>query len=107
MADWVDVAKLEEFDDGTVRVVALDDGREVAVFNVGGRFYAIQDRCSHEEEALSWGVVEGDEVICPRHGARFSLVTGAALTPPACEPVACFAVRVEGGVVQVDAASAR
>lgn len=107
MADWVDVAKLDEFGDGTVRIVALDDGREVAVFNVGGRFYAIQDRCSHEEEALSWGVVEGDEVICPRHGARFSLVTGAALTPPACEPVASFAVRVEGGVVQVDAASAR
>lgn len=106
MTAWIDVAKLEEFDDGTVRVVALDDGREVAVFKVGGRFYAIEDRCSHEEENLSWGVVEGDEVICPRHGARFSLVTGAALTPPACEPVATFAVRVEGGVVQVAAASA-
>ncbi|MBD5805393.1 3-phenylpropionate/cinnamic acid dioxygenase ferredoxin subunit [Azoarcus sp. Aa7] len=107
MADWVDVAKVDEFGDGTVRVVALEDGREVAVFNVGGRYYAIEDRCSHEEEALSWGVVEGDEVICPRHGARFSLVTGAALTLPACEPVANFAVRVEAGVVQVDTASAR
>lgn len=106
MVDWVDVAKLADFGDGTVRVVVLGDGREVAVFNVGGRFYAIEDRCSHEEEALSWGAVEGDEVICPRHGARFSLVTGAALTPPACEPVATFAVRVEGGVVQVAAASA-
>ncbi|WP_050416386.1 non-heme iron oxygenase ferredoxin subunit [Azoarcus sp. CIB] len=107
MADWVDVAKVDDFTDGTVRVVVLEDGREVAVFNVGGRYYAIEDRCSHEEEALSWGVVEGDEVICPRHGARFSLVTGAALTPPACEPVVTFAVRVEAGVVQVAAASAR
>ncbi|MCC4117767.1 non-heme iron oxygenase ferredoxin subunit [Aromatoleum toluclasticum] len=106
-AEWVDVAKVADFADGTVRVVALEDGREVAVFNVGGRFYAIEDRCSHEEEALSWGVTEGDEVICPRHGARFSLVTGAALTPPACEPVATFAVRVEGGIVQVGAAPAR
>lgn len=107
MVDWENVAKVDDFADGTVRVVALEDGREVAVFNVGGRYYAIEDRCSHEEEALSWGVVEGDEVICPRHGARFSLVTGAALTPPACEPVATFAVRVEGGVVQVAVASAR
>ena len=48
-------------------------------------------------------MVEGEEVICPRHGARFSLVTGAALTPPAYEPVATFPVRVEEGVVQVDA----
>lgn len=106
MAEWLDVAKADDFADGTVRVVALEDGREVAVFNVGGRFLAIEDRCSHEDEVLSWGVVEGEEVTCPRHGSRFSLVTGAALTPPACEPVATFAVRVEGGVVQVDAASA-
>jgi len=69
----------------------------------GGRYHAIEDLCSHEAEALSWGVVEGEEVICPRHGARFSLVTGAALTPPAYEPVAVFPVRVEEGVVQVDA----
>ncbi|NMG46191.1 Rieske 2Fe-2S domain-containing protein [Aromatoleum toluvorans] len=106
MAEWLDVAQADDFADGTVRVVALEDGREVAVFNVAGRFLAIEDRCSHEDEVLSWGVVEGEEVTCPRHGSRFSLVTGAALTPPACEPVATFAVRVEGGVVQVDAASA-
>lgn len=105
MAEWVDVAKVDDFADGTVRVVTLADGRDVAVFSVGGRFHAIEDRCSHEDEVLSWGVVEGEEVICPRHGSRFSLVTGAALTLPACEPVATFAVRVEGGVVQVEAAS--
>jgi len=45
--------------------------------------------------------VEGEEIVCPRHGARFSLVTGAALSPPACEAVATFAVRVEDGVVKV------
>jgi len=102
MAQWLDVAAVDDFPDGTVRVIALDDGREVAVFNVGGRYYAIEDRCSHEEEVLSWGVVEGEEIVCPRHGAHFSLCTGAALSPPAYEPVATFPVRVEGGIVQID-----
>lgn len=102
MAQWLDVAAADDFPEGTVRVVALEDGREVAVFNVGGHYYAIEDRCSHEEECLSWGVTEGEEIICPRHGAHFSLVTGAALSPPAYEPVATFPVRVEGGIVQID-----
>lgn len=101
MPRWTDVAAVDEIDDGTARVVELDDGRQVAVFRVGGDFYAIEDRCSHEDENLSWGVVEGEEVICPRHGARFSLRSGAALTPPAYEPVATFEVRIEDGRVQV------
>ena len=102
MSEWVDVAAVADFAEESARVVELDDGREVAVFNAGGRFFAIEDRCSHEDEALSWGVVEGEEVVCPRHGARFSLVSGAALSPPAYEPVATFPVRVENGMVQVD-----
>jgi len=106
MAKWLDVASIDDFPDGAVRVVDLDDGRQIAVFNVGGRFRAIEDRCSHEDENLSWGVVEGDEIVCPRHGAHFSLVTGEALSPPAYEPVATFPVRVEGGSVQIDADAA-
>jgi 3-phenylpropionate/trans-cinnamate dioxygenase ferredoxin subunit len=102
MSEWVDVVVVADFAEGSARVVELDDGRQVAVFNAGGRFYAIEDRCSHEDEALSWGVVEGEEVVCPRHGARFSLASGAALSPPAYEPVATFPVRVENGMVQVD-----
>ena len=102
MAHWRDVAAVDDFPEGTVRVVALDDGRDIAVFNVGGRYYAIEDRCSHEDEVLSWGVTVRDEVVCPRHGSHFSLVTGAALSPPAYEPIATFPVRVEAGVVQVD-----
>lgn len=101
MTYWVDVAAVEEFPMGSVRVVDLDDGRQVAVFNVAGCFRAIEDMCSHEAENLSWGTVEGEEVVCPRHGARFSLATGAALSPPAYEPVATFPVRVEGGIVQI------
>lgn len=100
MENWVDVAPAADFPPGTARTADLD-GTAVAVFHVGGGYHAIEDLCSHEAEPLSGGAVEGEEVICPRHGARFCLRTGAALSPPAYEPVAVFPVRVEGGMVQV------
>ncbi len=100
MADWTTVAPIAEFPSGTVRTVVLA-GVTVAVFNVDGRYYALEDCCSHEGEALSLGAVAGLEVICPRHQARFSLVSGEALAPPAYEPVASFPLRLEAGMVQV------
>lgn len=100
VSDWTDVAPADEIAPGEFKVVDLDALR-VAVFNVGGEFYAIEDRCSHDDGELTGGVVEGCEVMCPRHGAKFDLRTGEALTAPAYEPVETFPVRVEGGVVQV------
>jgi 3-phenylpropionate/trans-cinnamate dioxygenase ferredoxin subunit len=100
MSEWVDIAAEADFPPGTFRTVDVE-GVPIAVFNVGGHYYAIEDVCTHEAETLSYGRVEGLEITCPRHEARFSLVTGAALSPPAYEPVATFPVRVEGGVVQV------
>lgn len=100
MDDWTDVAAVSDFPPGSCRT--LDVGATpVAVFNVGGEYHAIEDRCTHAAETLSTGRVEGTEVICPRHHARFSLQTGAALSPPAWEPVATFPVRVADGRVQV------
>lgn len=98
--DWTDVAPVADFPSGAVRSVDVE-GTAIAVFNLAGRYYALEDMCSHEAEPLSGGLVEGEEVICPRHGAHFSIVTGAALSPPAYEPVATFPVRVEAGMVQV------
>ncbi|MDP2883058.1 MAG: non-heme iron oxygenase ferredoxin subunit [Azonexus sp.] len=100
MIEWTDVAAEAEFLPGSCRRVEVD-GVEMAVFNVDGRFYAIEDLCSHESETLSNGQLNGLEITCPRHQARFSLVTGEALSPPAYEPVATFPVRVEKGRVQV------
>jgi len=97
---WVDVAAVAELVPGTCCTVEAD-GVFIVVLNVDGKFYAIEDCCSHEEEYLSTGQLEGHEIICPRHGARFSIITGAALSEPAEEPVATFPVRVENGVVQV------
>lgn len=100
MSTWVNVAPREEFPPGAFRSIEID-GTEVAVFNLGGTFYAIENVCTHDGGTLSGGTVEGEQVICPRHGARFSIITGQALGPPAYEPVAIFPVRLENGMVQV------
>ncbi|HEY2928908.1 Rieske (2Fe-2S) protein [Piscinibacter sp.] len=100
MAEWVDVARVEDFPPDTVRTLEIE-GTAIAVFNLNGHYYAIEDICSHEAETLSDGEVAGEEIICPRHGAHFSILTGAALSPPAYEPVATFPVRVDGGMVTV------
>ncbi|MFC5475641.1 non-heme iron oxygenase ferredoxin subunit [Paraherbaspirillum soli] len=100
MADWVDVTPAQELLPGQFRTVDVD-GVQIAVFNVAGKYYAIEDVCTHDGGILTGGSVDGDEVICPRHGAHFSIKTGDALGPPAYEPVAIFPVRVEQGMVQV------
>ena len=100
MTDWTDVAPAEEIAPGDYKVVDIDDAL-IAVFNVDGEFYAIEDVCTHDYETLTGGCIEGDEIICPRHGARFNIKTGEALTPPAYEAVATLPVRIENGMVQV------
>lgn len=100
MATWIDVAPAAEFPPGSCRIVDIGTS-SIAVFNVAGTYYAIEDLCSHEAETLSDGLVEGCEIVCPRHAARFSLISGAALAPPAFEPIATFRVRIEAGMVQV------
>lgn len=100
MSDWIDVDKVEAFGAGEMRTVDADD-TEILVINLDGEYFAIEDMCSHEEEPLSGGCIEGDKISCPRHDAHFSIRTGEALTPPAYEPVATFPVRVENGMVQV------
>ncbi|SOE63631.1 3-phenylpropionate/trans-cinnamate dioxygenase ferredoxin subunit [Burkholderia sp. D7] len=100
MSDWVDVAAIEAFPPGAVRRVDVD-GVQVAVFNLDGTYYAIEDLCPHDGGVLTGGVVEDGAVVCPRHGARFCIRTGKVLAPPAYEDVATFAVCVDGGHVKV------
>src|SRR5688572_16354979 len=100
MSDWVTVARLEELKPGEFRT-ADADGTRVVVFNIGGELYAIEDVCTHDGGQLTGGHVEGDQIVCPRHGARFCVRTGEALTAPAYEPTAKFPVRVESGEIQV------
>ncbi|BCG05144.1 benzene 1,2-dioxygenase ferredoxin (plasmid) [Paraburkholderia sp. PGU19] len=100
MSAWVDVAAMTDFPPGSVRSVDVD-GAQVAVFNLDGTCYGIEDTCPHDGGILTGGAVEGDVVVCPRHGARFCIRTGRVLAPPAYEDLAVFPVRVEAGIVQV------
>lgn len=98
--DWLDVTGVEDLLPGAYEVVETDD-LILAVFNLDGEFFAIEDICTHDGEELTGGPVDGDQIICPRHGARFCLRTGKALTPPAYEDLPTFPVRVRDGRVEV------
>jgi len=95
---WIPVAPAASVAAGDYAQIEID-GALVAVFNVHGTFYAIEDVCTHDGGELAGGEVHGFQIECPRHGARFDLRTGAVLCPPAYEPVAKFPVKVASGSV--------
>jgi 3-phenylpropionate/trans-cinnamate dioxygenase ferredoxin subunit len=73
----------------------------VVVFNIAGDFYAIDDVCTHDNGPLGEGEVEGHEIICPRHGARFDIRTGEVLSLPAVKGVTSYPVRTRDGMVEI------
>lgn len=100
MSDWIDVAPADDFEPGDFRITDFGD-IEIAVINVDGEFFAIEDVCTHDGGELTGGVIIGDQIECPRHGARFCIRTGVVLAPPAYEDISIFPCRVENGIVQV------
>jgi len=100
MSDWVTVCRADELAPGEHRIADVD-GAQVAVFNLDGEFFAIEDVCTHDGGVLTGGPIQGGEIVCPRHGARFCIRTGEALSAPAFEATAKFPVRVEAELVQV------
>ncbi len=95
------VAKLSEIAPGTTRRVVLNSV-EILLCNVDGKIYAIEDVCTHDGGPLDQGTLEGECVVCPRHGATFDVRTGDALTLPAVIPLMTFDVTVQGDDVFVD-----
>jgi len=100
VSDWVRVARADEIVPGSYRVADVD-GQMVAVFNLAGTYYAIEDTCTHDGGSLTGGDIVGEEIVCPRHGARFDIRTGDVTAPPATEPVYVFPVRLREGIVEV------
>jgi nitrite reductase/ring-hydroxylating ferredoxin subunit len=91
---FIPVAKIGDVAPGTViRVEAA--GQPIALFNLGGSFYATEEICTHAYASLAEGFVVDDTVECPLHGATFSIRTGEALSAPATEPLKTYPVRVE------------
>ncbi|MBV8157570.1 MAG: bifunctional 3-phenylpropionate/cinnamic acid dioxygenase ferredoxin subunit [Dyella sp.] len=88
--------------DGEALKVQVPD-RVIALFNVGGAYFAIDDRCSHGNASMSDGYVEDDATVeCPLHAARFCLKTGAALCQPATDPLRTYPVSIGDGLVYID-----
>jgi 3-phenylpropionate/trans-cinnamate dioxygenase ferredoxin component len=100
MSDWIAVIDQAALAEGGNVVIDVD-GTDVAVFKIDGEFYAIEDVCTHDGAEIASGELDGDEIVCPRHGARFCVKTGAVTAPPAYEAISCFPVRIENGQVQV------
>jgi len=101
MGSLKSVAKKKDIAPGTGILVTVD-GKEIAVFNSNGSFYAIDNACTHVGGSLSEGPLEGNAVVCPWHGAMFDLTNGQVLNGPASEGVCCYQVKVEGEDIQIE-----
>ena len=103
MPETITVCPIEDLPPGAMRLVEWEDV-EIGVFNCGGTYYAIEDRCSHDDGPLAEGELDEADctVECPRHGARFDLRTGKPLTLPAYVPVDTFPVVVDDDVIKLE-----
>jgi 3-phenylpropionate/trans-cinnamate dioxygenase ferredoxin subunit len=101
MAEFVRAASASEIPPGTGRLVNLK-GKEIALFNIEGTFFALDNACPHDEGPLAEGEIEGHEVTCPWHGARFDIRTGGVLCAPAFTDVERYNVRVTGDSVEIE-----
>ncbi len=98
--EFVPVVQAAEIQPGERIVVEIDE-LPIAVFNVGGQYYAIGDVCTHDEGPLADGELDGYQIICPRHGARFDIRDGKALTLPAVVPTPWYPVRITDGMLEI------
>ena len=101
MPKMIKVAQTSELSAGTGKVVQAD-GRNIALFNVEGTFYAIDNTCTHRGGPLGEGALNGESVTCPWHGANFNVKTGVVTRPPAPSGVRSFPVKIEGNDVLVE-----
>jgi 3-phenylpropionate/trans-cinnamate dioxygenase ferredoxin subunit len=100
MSDFIKVAETSDIPAGRVKVVLVGD-RRIALCNVGGQFFAIDDLCTHDGGPLHQGELAGAVIECPRHGARFNVKTGKVLALPAVKPLTTYPLKVEDGEIQV------
>ena len=104
MTRFVEVARVQDVPPGTARVASVDDV-EIALVNVQGTFYAIDNECTHRGGSLGDGEINTDwsewAIECPLHGSVFDVRTGEVLNPPAPTPVRTYAVELEGDIVKV------
>jgi NAD(P)H-dependent nitrite reductase small subunit len=101
MGKFVKVASKSEIADQSAKLVEIE-GKRIALFHLGGEFYALDDTCPHAGGPLSEGSIEGEEVECPWHGSRFNIINGEVTGPPALDNVANYKVRVTDDDIEVE-----
>ena len=101
MAEWTRVGAVADFPAGQLKSVGAG-GQQLVLANIDGTIYALIDQCSHEEYPLSDGDLEGTDVVCMYHGARFDVCTGKNKALPAIRPVRSFPVEIRDGDVYVE-----
>jgi len=100
VSEFIKIAKASDIPDPGKALLEVEE-RLVVLLHIGGEFFCLEDLCTHDGGPLGEGEVDDHTIACPRHGAKFDLRTGAALTMPATEPTKMFEVKVEGGDVWV------
>ena len=98
--EYIAVAPLEDLPQGGRLFIEID-GKPIVLLNVSGKIYAIGDVCTHDDGPLGDGEVDGHEIICPRHGARFDLRDGRAVTLPAVVDTAWYPTRIRDGEIEI------
>lgn len=102
MGEFIKVAKTDELKPGQAKAVQLDGDLRIALFNVGGAYYALEDFCPHKGAPLATGLVGGKTVSCEWHGATFDLETGATVAGPGGRGVQSYKVRVVDDDIEVE-----
>lgn len=100
MSGFVPIAKTSEIKPGEFKP-AVVEGRPLLICNTAEGFFAIEDTCSHDSGPLADGWLEGTEIECPRHGAKFDVKTGKVLCLPAAVPIQSYPVQVSGDQISV------
>jgi 3-phenylpropionate/trans-cinnamate dioxygenase ferredoxin component len=99
--EFIPVASVEDLPNGERMFIEIDDAT-IVVFNIAGQFFAIADVCSHDNGPVGDGDFNGEyKIACPRHGARFDVRTGKALTLPAVVDIPAYPVRVVSGEIEI------
>lgn len=98
--EFVEVASTDELENGERLFLEIDE-ESIVLFRIGDGYFAIADVCSHDDGPLGDGELEDHQVVCPRHGARFDVRTGEALTLPAIVDIPAYPVRVQEGMIAI------
>ena len=98
--EFVEIAPVSELPNGERLFVEIE-GKPLVIFNIAGQFFSIGDVCSHDDGPVGEGDIEGDNIVCPRHGAEFDIRTGKAMQLPAVVDIPAYPVRVVEGMIQV------